>query len=143
MASTFREMVEEIEATTYEYPHEIVAKYERLRGLIDETFASMQRRYAAIDADDLETRDSVAGHPARWRLENALDTLRIQIDERIRTITRGGRPVRRIITRHDTTLAALSYELKADLNSLIGLNPKLMYGQVVPKDSTVFYYAST
>jgi hypothetical protein len=143
MATTFREMVEEIEATTYDYPHERVAAYEKLRGLVDQTFDAYQRRCAAVDVADAALRDEVNGHPSRWKLENALNSMRVQIDARISALTKSGRVVRQFVARGPTTLASISYDLGVDLAGLISLNPKLLYSPVVPKGAVVRYHPNT
>jgi len=143
MASTFLELVKSIQSTPYEYPNEAVAKWEKLRGLVDETYADLQRRCALLETATPAERDAFAGHPSRWRLEAALNALRVQIDQRIEDITKQGRAVQQMVAQSDTTLAALSYQLDVNIDDLIGLNPKLLFAQLVPRGSTVYYYPST
>lgn len=143
MATTFLELVKSIQSTPYAYPNEAVAKWEKLRGLVDEVYADLQRRCVAIATASPEERDAFAGHSSRWRLEVALDAMRVQIDQRIADITKEGRAVQQWVTKSDTTLAALSYQLDVNIDDLIGLNPKLLFDQLVPKGTTVYYYPTT
>lgn len=143
MASSFLDLVRSIQSTPYAYPNEAVARWEKLRGLVDEVHASIQQRCKTLTTASPSERDAFAGHPSRWRLESALDALRVLIDQRISDVTRQGRAVQQTVAKTDTTLAALSYSLDVNIDDLIGLNPKLIASQLVPAGSIVYYYPPT
>lgn len=140
--STFAGLVGDIMSIGTTYTNEAKSLVNKTIGFSDAVYEQMQIAAASVANAGAAVRDAVAAPPFRWLLEVSCDALRVALLEHLQALAEGAQPIKTHTTSHNTTLAALSLELDADIGGLIQLNPALVASPSVNKNTTVLYFAA-
>ena len=140
-STTFAGFVSDILSIGTTYTNEAKALVNKTIGFADTIYEQIQIAAASVATASALVRDDVAGQPFRWLLEFSCDSLRVALGEHLKTLSEGARPIKTHITTHNTTLAAVSLLLDAEIGDLISLNPDLIGKPSIDRDTKVLYFA--
>lgn len=139
---TFEEFVGAIASIGSTLETEIAGKMAQLQGLVDSVYNAVQQTAKLQQFADAAIKDALAGSPLRWALEAALNQMRAAAQDAIDTIARGARKTVVFKTTRPMSMAAISFEIGADIADMIRLNTGLLRSPLIDSNTNVLYYAS-
>lgn len=136
---TFSESLAALESLDFTLSFEIQGAINQMTGLVDSMYEVLQFDCLGQLFSSGATKETLAGHPFRWLLENSLNGIRSALQAKLAAVQAGGADFLVKTTTGDTTLASLSLELGVDVGSLVRLNPTLASKPKIPAGSKVQY----
>lgn len=121
--------------------NQISGKFGDAINTIDRMYNLLQSDCQAQQNMSPEAKEALAASPYRWVLEKNLNDLRSFIVEAAKAAEKKAKPTKTFVSTNDATMSALSLQIPADISGLVALNPKLLATPVVPKGTSVLYYA--
>ena len=139
---TFEEFVGAIASLGFTIETQTAGKLAQLQGLADAAYLDLQIAANKLRfAPAADRVDSVAESPYRWLLEHSLNSMRVLATSALEQLSRGARKTLKYRVDRPTSLAAISFELGADIVDLITLNTSLLGAPLVLPGADVLYYA--
>lgn len=138
---TFEGLVNELASIGSLVELEALGALNRILGLADAVYASMQVLGVGSLYLPASVRDLIANDVARHTLERSINALHAQAKAAAEAAVGSSKQVGIYQTDADYTLASISIKLSADISDLVRLNPTSVKYPVIPKGSKVRYYA--
>jgi hypothetical protein len=138
---TFEEFVGAIASLGFTIETQTAGKLAQLHGLTDAVYDAVQSLAKAQAFADGIVKDALAGAPLRWLLEHSLNSMRVLATSALEQLSRGARETLKYRVDRPTSLAAISFELGADIVDIITLNTSLLGAPLVLPGADVLYYA--
>lgn len=138
--ATFESLVNDIALLGFTFSLQLSGAINQLRGNVNAIYNAEQLLCRAAQNLDDAARDAIAGDPLRWVIETSCDSMLAQLDEMEKSTVSGSRAVKTTTAGNDTSLAALSISLDADIADLINLNPSLCGKILIERGTLVKYF---
>ena len=138
--TTFEDLVNQIGLLGFTFSLQLSGVVNQLRGNVLAVYNAEQLLCRAAQNLDDAARDAIAGDPFRWALETSCEAMLVQLNEVERSSTAGSRAVKTATAANDTSLAAMSIDLDADIADLIELNPALCGKILIERGTLVKYF---
>lgn len=128
----------------FSFVTEVNGAVNKVTAQIDEVLDSVDRVMGAAYSSALSAseRDPIVNAVERWVLEDSLLQLRAILLQSARDAAQAARAVLTTTTQRPIDAATLASELRADVGSILSLNPSAAVRPIIPKGTQIKYYAA-